>query len=427
MSKTTGRFLLIGLPILIIAAFIALFVILGATQPRPERETPVPRPAAVFVAEAVQSPVRLLVSTQGEVSPVTQIGLVAQVSGRIAYVNPSFTQGGFFEEGDVLVRLEDEDYRLAVTRAEALVTQRRQALVREEAEAELAAEEWGAIGEGDASALTLRQPQLADARAQLAGAEASLREARLALARTRITAPFNGRVREKLADLGQYVGPGARIGEIFSTDTAQVRLPFTDSELGRAGIPVAFRADSFETAPVVTLGANLAGAWREWEGRIVRTDSSIDPQTRTLYAIAEVADPFGAAAEAAGAPLAMGLFVEARVPGRSLETAITLPRSALRGADQVLVARPDGTLSVRTVDIVESSPQRLVVASGVEAGEFVVTSPLRGAADGMRIRALDSDGEPIFPGTETIEPAAAEAGESQTANPDANASVASAD
>ena len=239
---------------------------------------------------------------------MTEIGLVAQVSGRITYVNPNFTQGGFFEEGDVLVRVEDEDYRLAVIRAEALVTQRRQAMIREQAEAELAAEEWQAIGDGEASPLTLREPQLADARAQLAGAEASLREARLALDRTRITAPFNGRVREKLADIGQFITPGTRIGQIFSTDTAQVRLPFTDAELGRAGIPVAFRASDRESAPAITLSANLGGAWREWEGRIVRTDSAIDPQTRTLYAIAEVEDPFGAAAEAAGAPLAMGLF-----------------------------------------------------------------------------------------------------------------------
>lgn len=425
MSKITGRLLLIGLPLLIIGGFIVLFIILGATQPRPQREIPVPRPAAVFVAEAVQNPVQLTVATQGEVSPVTEIGLTSQVAGRITYVNPNFTQGGFFEQGDVLVQVEDEDYRLAVIRAEALVTQRRQALIREEAEAALAAEEWRAIGDGDASALTLREPQLADARAQLAGAEASLREARLSLSRTRITAPFNGRVREKLADLGQYVTPGARIGEIFSTDTAQVRLPFTDADLGRAGIPVAFSAADYESAPVITLGANLGGAWREWQGRIVRTDSAIDPQTRTLYAIAEVEDPYGEAAEAAGAPLAMGLFVEARVPGRDLSSAITLPRSTLRGADQVLVARPDGTLSVRTVEVIDSTPERLVIAGGVEPGEYVVTSPLRGAADGMRIRALDSDGEPLFPDAEPVA-APSEADATPSTDDAGNASVASA-
>ncbi len=401
MNKIAGRFVLVGLPLLIIAGFIALFIILGATQPRPERETPTPRPVAVFVAEAEETSVQLEIRTQGEVTPLTEIGLVAQVSGRIAYVNPSFVQGGFFEAGEVLVRLEDEDYRLAVTRAEALVAQRQQALVREQAEASLAAEEWSAIGRGEASPLTLREPQMADARAQLAAAEAGLREARLALSRTRISAPFNGRVRQKLADLGQYVGPGTRIGEVFSTDTAQVRLPLTDSELGRAGIPVAFRADSYDAAPRITLTANLGGMPRQWHGRIVRTDSAIDPQTRTLYAIAEVADPYGAAAEEAGAPLAIGLFVDALVPGRALQSAITLPRSALRGADQVLVAMPDGTLSIRTVDVIESRPDRVVVMDGVERGEQVVTSPLRGAADGMRVRALTPDGNPVFPDSDT--------------------------
>ncbi len=401
MNKVAGRLILIGSPILIIVGFIALFIVLGATQPRPQRETPAPRHAAVFVAEAEETMVQLEIRTQGEVTPLTEIGLISQVAGRIAYVNPSFVQGGFFEAGEVLVQLEDEDYRLAVTRAEALVAQRQQALIREEAESALAAEEWRAIGQGEASPLTLRQPQMADARAQLAAAEAGLREARLALSRTRISAPFNGRVRSKLADLGQYVGPGARIGEVFSTDNAQVRLPLTDSELGRAGIPVAFRAESYEAAPRITLAASLGGEMRQWEGRIVRTDSAIDPQTRTLYAIAEVADPYGAAAEAAGAPLAVGLFVDALIPGRSLDRAITLPRSALRGADQVLVAQPDGTLSVRTVNVIESRPDRVVVSSGVNSGEFVVTSPLRGAADGMRVRALRPDGEPIFPETET--------------------------
>lgn len=401
MSKIAGRFVLFGLPLLIIAGFVALFVVLNVTQPRPDREIPEPRPVAVFVAQAEQSSVQLEIQTQGEVTPLTEIALVAQVAGRIAYVNPSFVQGGFFEAGEVLVRLEDEDYRLAVTRAEALVAQRQQALVREQAEASLAAEEWQAIGRGEASALTLREPQMADARAQLAAAEAGLREARLALSRTRISAPFNGRVRQKLADLGQYVAPGTRIGEVFSTDTAQVRLPLTDSELGRAGIPVAFRAQDWDSAPRVTFSASLGGEWRQWEGRIVRTDSAIDPQTRTLNAIAEIMDPYGAAAEAAGAPLAIGLFVDARVPGRSLDNAITLPRAALRGADQVLVARPDGTLSVRTVNVIESRPDRVVVTGGVNNGEYVITSPLRGAADGMRVRALHSDGEPVFPDADT--------------------------
>ncbi len=146
-----GRLLIIGLPVAVLFAFIVVYVVLAAAAPKPERAEIVARPSAVFVTEAALSPVQLSVTTQGEVTPLTEIDLTAQVSGRITYVNPNFVDGGFFEAGEVLVRLEDADYRLAVTRAEALVAQSRQALVREQAESELAREEWESLGDGEAA------------------------------------------------------------------------------------------------------------------------------------------------------------------------------------------------------------------------------------------------------------------------------------
>ncbi len=395
MNKVVGRFILFGVPVLILVMFFVLFAAMMATAPRPEQAEFTPRPAAVFVAEARSEPVRLTVVTQGEVRPLIEISLTSQVSGRIAEVNPSFTQGGFFEAGETLVRIDDADYRLAATRAEAQVAQARQRLLLEEAESELAREEWSSIGQGEASALALREPQLAEARAQLAAAEASLQEARLNLERTRISAPFAGRVREKSADLGQYVGAGSQLGAVFSTGTAQIRLPMTDAQLGKLGIPVAFRATADEPGPEVAISAVVAGQPRQWTGEIVRTDSAIDPQTRTLFAIVEVADPYGAAAEEAGAPLPVGLFVDASVQGRTLDRAFVLPRSALRGADQIMVAGRDGLLSIRTVPVIDSDAGRVIVSSGLEDGDWVVTSPLRGAADGMAVTPLDADGEAL--------------------------------
>ncbi len=393
-----GRIILSGLLVLLVVAVIGGAVVgLGLTARQPERAEIVPRPTAVFVAEAEPTPIQLAVRTQGEVTPLTEIDLVAQVSGRITYVNPSFVNGGYFEAGETLVQLEDADYRLAVTRASALVAQRRQQLIREQAEAELAREEWEAIGEGEASALTLREPQMAEAQAQLAAAEASLAEARLNLSRTRISAPFEGRVRAKNADVGQFVGPGARLGRVFSTDRVEIRLPLTNAELATLNMSLAFQASAATPGPAVQLTANLGGQVHAWNGRVVRTDSAIDPQTRTMSAIVEVDDPYGAAAAASGAPLAVGLFVNAQIEGREIDYAYALPRSALRGASQVYVAERDGTLSVRNVTVADSSPERVIITSGVEAGERVVTSPLRGAADGMLIRALGPDGEPLDP------------------------------
>jgi RND family efflux transporter MFP subunit len=391
MGKLIGRLIIIGL-----AAIIPLGIIfsLVAAKPEPHRANAQPRPVAVFVDEAELQTVALTVESQGQARPRTQINLVPQVAGRITYVNPNFIEGGFFEAGETLVQIEDADYRLAVTRAAAQVAQAEQALARERAESELAASEWQALGQGEASALTLREPQMAEARAQLAAAEAALQSARLDLQRTRVSAPFSGRVRSKNADLGQYVGPGTNLGEVFSTDTVLVRLPLTDHQLGLLGIPVAYNAaaDANDDGIRVTLTATLAGRQHAWEGRITRTDSAIDPQTRVLYAIAEVADPYGAAAEG-GAPLAVGLFVNARIEGREVENVSILPRSALRGEDSVYVAEVGGTLSVRTVEVIDSSPDRVVVSSGVRGGELVVTSPIRGANNGMRVQTFSAEGE----------------------------------
>lgn len=412
--------------IVIVAVLFGLVVlaILG-TGPQPERANPTPRPIAVFVEEAQRETIALTVSSQGQARPRTQINLVPQVSGRITYVNPDFIEGGFFEAGETLVRIEDADYRLAVTRAEAQVAQATQALAREQAESDLARSEWEELGEGEASSLTLREPQLAEARAQLAAARATLQDARLDLQRTRVSAPFTGRVRSKAAGLGQFVNAGTPLGEVFSTDTVLIRLPLTDFELGILGIPVAYSAGDEPGIPV-TLTATLAGEAQTWMGRITRTDSAIDPQTRVLYAIAEVDDPYGAAAEG-GAPLAVGLFVNAQIEGREVENAYILPRAALRGEDSVYVAEPGGILSIRTVDVVTSSTERLVVSSGVSAGDMVVVSPVRGASDGMRIQSLDEAGEVLTAYSATIEaPEEVEEGMAETETGDAEAETTGA-
>mgnify|MGYP003627776350 CR=1 FL=1 len=434
MTKSLGRALLFGLPIVLILVFAAFFFFLAANAPRPERANAEPRPVAVFAAPVEQTDVVLSVSTQGEVSPRTQIDLVPQVSGRITYVNPNFIEGGFFEAGETLIQIDDADYRLAVTRAQSQVAQARQLLVREEAEAELAAEEWADLGEGEASSLTLREPQLAQARAGLAAANAQLQEANLNLSRTRVTAPFDGRVRAKGADLGQYVTPGARLGQVFSTDIVQVRLPLTDDQLSMMNIPIAFQAANAEEAPDVVLSAVLAGQRREWIGQLVRTDSAIDPQTRVLYAIVQINDPYGAAAEANGSPLPVGLFVDAEITGRTVSDAYVLPRSALRGSNEVYVAEEGGTLSLRHVNVITSNPQRLIVSGGVDENDMVITSPIRAASNGMRIRTFDQNGDVIESRSAVIETDNAEEGDSEdgeeadsAAEGDDSSTVASAD
>lgn len=158
-----------------------------------EHELPV-----VEVVTASPEIVRLNVHSQGVVAPRTEINLVSEVAGKIAHVHPGFAAGGFFKKGEVLLTIDPRDYDLAVTKIKARVAEARKELLREQAEAEQAAREWRALGEGgQASDYVLRKPHLEERRAKLAAARADLAEARLKRARCELRAPFAGRVREK--------------------------------------------------------------------------------------------------------------------------------------------------------------------------------------------------------------------------------------
>jgi len=373
----------------ILAGGVFLIGVMGALRPQVKPQAPEITPPTVFFAVATPRAVTLDVYAQGEVRPRTDITLTAQVSGRIVATSPAFVDGGAFEAGDLLIKIEDADYRLALVGARARVAEAEEGLKREQAEAALAAKDYAELGrKEDPSELALRLPQLAQAKANYEAARADMKTVELALERTDIKAPFKGRVRTRLAGEGQYVSPGAQLGRIFSTDVAEVRLALTDDDLAKLGIPIAFVETADQPGPPALLSATLAGARHQWRGRIARTDGAIDPTTRQISAIAVVEDPYGAGADD-GVPLAIGLFVDARIEGRPIEGAIVLPRSALYGRDAVYVIAADDTLIRRTVTIAATSADSIILAEGVAAGERVATSPLRGAAEGDKVIPVD--------------------------------------
>ncbi len=377
----------------IFAGGIAVIALMGAARPKIENEEPTITPPSVFFTVAKSEAITLVVEAQGEVRPRTDIVLTAQIAGRVVSTSDDFVNGGAFQEKDLLLKIEDADYRVAVTSAKARVAQAQEALRREEAESNLAARDYEELGLGDdPSELTLRLPQLAQARANYDAARADLSAAELNLSRTRVKAPFKGRVRERIAGPGQYVAPGSQLGRIFSTDVAEIRLPLTDSDLAKLGLPIAFVETEESPGPEVMLSSVIAGQPQEWTGRIVRTDGAIDPATRQISAIAVVDDPYGAGAND-GVPLTMGLFVDAKIEGKPYSDAIVLPRTALYGRDQVFVINDDNTLDERRVSVVTSARDTVTIAQGVSPGERVATSPLRGAGDGDSVQPLGGETE----------------------------------
>ena len=350
-----------------------------------------PRPVelpGVRVHTVTLQDVRLTVSSQGTVRPRTESQLVPEIAGRVIWVSPSFAAGGFFEEGDVLLRIDQYDYQQAVITAQSQLAQSQLRLAQEEAEAEVAREEWKELGAGDATALTLHEPQLIDAQAAVAAAEAALDRAMRDLDRAEIKAPYAGRIRQKSVDVGQFVAVGSSVATVYAIDSAEVRLPLPDAELAYLNLPLAYRGLGEQAGPRVSLQANFAGSTHTWEGRIVRTEAEIDPVSRMVHVVAEVADPYAPSDDPGRPPLAVGMFVEAEIEGRVAAQVVVLPRAALRGRNQVLVVDGGDRLQFRDIEIFRSTSTEIIVTAGLESGERVNVSPIEAVTDGMRVAVI---------------------------------------
>ncbi len=381
------KLLKIVAPIIVLVVSIGVVQALSAAKPAPEKKEDSHRLVSLYVDEVTSDEVTISVMTQGEVRPKTEIDLIPQVSGRIVGISASFAEGAEFGPGETLIKIDDTNYKLAVIRAEARVAEATVGVQRELANAKIKEDHWlDKRTSGEPTPYALNKPQVLEAESKLLAAEADLKEARLNVARTEINVPFLGRVREKNVGIGQYVSAGTKLGRVFSTGIVEVRLPLTDSQLAELNLPMGFTADEFN-APVVQFSAHVGSKEYFWTGRIVRTHASVDQQTRMIYAVAEVEDPYGLGADH-GAPMAVGMFVHAEIAGVNSQPAMVLPRLALRSADKVYVINDQNRLEIRTVEIISTSEETVLVSTGVEVGDKVVTSTIPAAVDGMEVRAI---------------------------------------
>ena len=372
-----------------LAAGVLGAAMLFATAPETPTSRPEPAVPLVRTLDAEKRNVRLSITTHGTVAPRTESDLVPEISGRVVWVSPSLVSGGYFETGDLLLRVESADYEVALERARAQ-------LERAESEAARAAKELERQ-QTLADQAVASASRLDDARNAERIASAAAREARAALeqatrdvARTEIAAPYAGRVREESVDVGQFVSRGIAVARLYAVDYAEVRLPIRDDELAWIDLPAAGLPDD-AVGPEVSLRARYAGADREWTGRVVRTEGEIDPRSRMVHVVARVEDPYGRHARVGQSVLPVGLFVEAEILGRTAESVVVLPRSALRTGDRVLIVDDEDRLRFRDVEVLRRGREEALLRSGVEAGERICVSALETPVDGMQVRPVGAE------------------------------------
>ena len=350
-------------------------------------------PVSVRVAQVELASVRLIVESQGKVQAAQLANLSAPVAGPIEWISPSMQAGGYVEAGQVLLRLETSDYETARARSRA-------AMQQAQAEANHADTDLERMKELAKQRLA-SDSQLQDAirtadvnAARLADALASFRQTELDLERAEIKAPFNAIIETREVELGQYVNRAQSVAILYGADEVEVRLPLAIRQLGYLDIPLGTRGELVgNAAPEVTLTGFYGGEEHHWQGKLVRTEATIDPNSNTVQTIIRVQQPVTDGTKLSGLlpqqiPLPIGLFVQANILGKKAEDMIALPRSVIRNNNQVLVVDAENKMYFRDVEIFRLEEDRVLISGGLLVGEYICTSPIQAVVNGMSVQPV---------------------------------------
>jgi RND family efflux transporter MFP subunit len=339
---------------------------------------------------------RVLINSFGRIEPRTQGQLVSQVSGQIIAVSSNFRDGGFFQEGEVLVSIDPRDYRIQVDIAAAELANARVTYAEEQVLAEQAVNDRKILrNQGAASDFALHIPQLAAAKSQIAAANAKLEQARLDVERTRIRAPYSGRVLAKSADIGDVISANAALARIYATDLVEVRLPIKNSELPFVDLPEPARSggDRSRARAGATIVNRLGADPQQWQAVLVQAAGAIDEQSQQLFVTAQIDRPY-AIDDSGRRPLKIGQYVTAEIDGRTILDAMVIPNAAIYQGSYVYLFK-DGVLERRDIEIAWQNSHEALLRQGISPGEHLVLTPLGRVSSGTPVKRAAPDREAL--------------------------------
>jgi multidrug efflux system membrane fusion protein len=374
MTRRHGRLLL---PLLFAGAAAAACG--GGGESKPSSASAARSAGLVFPVEVetvAARPVEYAVSAVGSVEAFERVEVTARVGGAIEKVN--FQEGANVDTGHVLVEIEPERYRLAVSSAKANVEKAQAALA--EATASLKRREAVNARNPDlvrAEELDTWRTRMRTAAADVAQQESALDLAELNLRESLARAPYPGTIQTRNVQTGQYVQPGAVIATLVRREPLLLRfqVPEKDSGALKVGMPARFM---------------VAEEKRPYNAQITLVAAAADPQTRMVGVTARVTDP-------ARGSLRPGAFAQVTVPVGGRGAAPVVPETSVRPSERGFlgyVVEGDTarervlTLGLRTAD------GRVEIKDGVKPGERIVVRGGEALKDGatVRVEAKKSNG-----------------------------------
>ena len=359
-----------------------LLWLLGQVQPDPVEEAPAPD---VIVEILTPKDFQIQISSNGTTTPLTQTVLTAEVGGEVIYRSKKFSEGSSVIEGEILAKIDDTDLQLQYKNALLQLANAEVQHSLQLAEAEVAKEAWEKIGDGVASDLTLKKPQLKQAEALLEVAKAQVSSAKNKLNKTEIVAPYAGRIQSVNIDLGTTIIPGQPVGAMYTSSEIEITLAVKDNDLQFLSIPMDGRKLNPSEQASVVIESFYKGKTQSWEGKLERVDGVIDPITRMINLIAVFKNDF---IETDKPNLPIGLFVEAKIDGITLKNIFEIPINSISKDNEVYIVDKDNQLELRKLTVLKKYSEFVIIKDGLKAGERIVTSKLSTASSGIKVNPV---------------------------------------
>ena len=364
-----NKYLKISIPFIIIVLTIFVVYIIFTNPPKAKTQKTQASKVEVEIQKVKKDDFLIKLDSFGTAQAQTQSTISSQVSGKIIYVNDNFKNGGFFKKNELLVQIEDSDYKADVKIAQAELLLAKQTLLEEEAKSKQAKEDWERFNINEkANDLVLRVPQLESAKANVIASEAKLQKAKLNLQRTKIKAPFNGRVLEKNISIAQIVSSNSSIGTIISNEAIEIRLPIKNKELKLIDInkkaKVSFISETSQN---------------RYEGEIVRSESAIDSNTKQLYLIAQIKKD--------NENITIGEYLKAKIEAKTLKNVIIIPNDTIYQSSYVYLEK-DGVLLRKQIEILWQDDSNTLISKGLKEGDNLVLTTLGQVSSGTKVKIL---------------------------------------
>ena len=355
---------------------------LGQVKPDPVEELP---PPDVIIEILTPKDFQVQISSNGTTTPLTQTVLTAEVGGEVIYRSKKFAEGASVIEGEILAKIDDTDLQLQYKNALLQLANAEVQYSLQLAEAEVAKEAWDKIGDGVASDLTLKKPQLKQAEAFLEVAKAQVSSAAKKLNKTEIIAPYAGRIQNVNIDLGTTIIPGQPVGAMYTSSEIEITLAVKDNDLQFLSIPMDGRKLNPSEQASVVIESFYKGKNQSWKGKLERVDGVIDPVTRMINLIAVFKNDF---IESDKPNLPIGLFVEAKIDGITLKNIFEIPINSISEDNEVYIVDKDNQLELRELTILKKYSEFVIIKDGLKAGERIVTSKLSTASNGIKVNPV---------------------------------------